>query len=154
MVRTSLIWFSILIGEMIPKFELVMGVIGGTLTGPLIFILPPLFYTKILKLERIHHEAMLEINNSNENLIDSLSEANYGSIQMQIIEDNESLISKAVKALKDLIRSEFLLAIVVIAFGICATFASTFYNLKDFNRFQMWSPCIQNISLSYKIFSM
>lgn len=39
--------FAVLIGESVPRFDLVMGLIGGALTGPLTFILPPLFYARL-----------------------------------------------------------------------------------------------------------
>lgn len=32
-IRSLLVWISVLIGEFIPKFDLIMGIIGGTLTG-------------------------------------------------------------------------------------------------------------------------
>lgn len=50
-MRSVLVAAAVLIGELVPKFDLVMGVIGGTLTGPLVFVLPPLFYAKICRLE-------------------------------------------------------------------------------------------------------
>lgn len=41
---------AIVIAESVPRFDLVMSLIGGTLTGPLVFILPPLFYIKISRM--------------------------------------------------------------------------------------------------------
>lgn len=46
-VRSSVILLAVLLGEAVPRFDLVMGLIGGALTGPLMFILPPLFYARL-----------------------------------------------------------------------------------------------------------
>ncbi|KAJ6637899.1 hypothetical protein Bhyg_10630 [Pseudolycoriella hygida] len=59
-VRSLLLGFAVLLGELVPKFDLVMGIIGGTLTGPLMFVLPPLLYTKILKMEQIHDNDLMK----------------------------------------------------------------------------------------------
>lgn len=166
-------WLAVLLGEFIPKFDLVMGelrvfftktfqhyllnfmfqgVIGGTLTGPLIFILPPLFYTKMLQLEKRHDKRMLE-EESVGDLNDTemlLSNSRYGTIpspKREVI-GAKSRLQKSWK----LLRSECMLASVVIVFGIAATFTSTFYNVLDIKGLnQFWSPCIQNISLSYQL---
>lgn len=126
-----------------------MGVIGGTLTGPLIFILPPLFYTKMLQLEKIHQE---------EETIALMSEyhtrsTEYGAVQVSM-QDDYKFINIFVRGVKRIVKSECTLSIVVIIFGICATLASTYYNIIDFKGFQFWSPCIQNISLSYELLSL
>uniref|UniRef100_A0A1B0GJI0 Putative amino acid transporter n=1 Tax=Lutzomyia longipalpis TaxID=7200 RepID=A0A1B0GJI0_LUTLO len=44
LIRSFLVGLAVIIGELLPRFDMVMGLIGGTLTGPLIFILPPLFF--------------------------------------------------------------------------------------------------------------
>ncbi|XP_054264435.1 uncharacterized protein LOC128987555 isoform X2 [Macrosteles quadrilineatus] len=46
-VRSCVILLAVLLGEAVPRFDLVMGLIGGALTGPLMFILPPLFYARL-----------------------------------------------------------------------------------------------------------
>lgn len=143
-----------------------MGVIGGTLTGkwnvtqliiqnfnekltfalgPLIFILPPLFYTKMLQLEKIHDEEMRilmleEYMNDEDPLIKS---PKYGAIAEYSSESEESIVSRCRDKIVKLFRSECTLSIVVIVFGILATFTSTFFNMKDFQNFTFWSPCIR-----------
>lgn len=49
-MRTAVVCFAIALGESVPRFDVVMSLLGGTLTGPIIFIIPPLLYTKIRKL--------------------------------------------------------------------------------------------------------
>jgi solute carrier family 32 (vesicular inhibitory amino acid transporter) len=125
------------------------------LTGPLIFILPPLFYTKMLQLEKHHDKRMLEEALSEADLNDTemlLSTSRYGTIPSPKREIYENEIVKLIKKIWKLLHSECMLASVVIVFGIAATFTSTFYNVKDINSLsQFWSPCIQNISLSYQL---
>jgi vesicular inhibitory amino acid transporter len=147
-VRSTIILLAVLLGELIPKFDLVMGVIGGTLTGPLIFILPPIFYTKMLQLEAIHDEEIEKL--TSDSPVKSCGK--YGALDLPAAPP--TLFKVMATRIKKLMRSECTLSIIVIAFGIFATLASTFYNIKDFNGIQLWSPCLQNISLSYKMLSM
>ncbi|CAG9806548.1 unnamed protein product [Chironomus riparius] len=144
-VRSILVWLAVFLGELIPKFDLVMGVIGGTLTGPLIFILPPLFYTKLLQLEKIHDEEMrilmLEEYMNDEDPLIKLPK--YGAIAEFHSTSDESLASRCQEGIMKLLRSECTLSIVVIVFGILATLTSTFFNMKDFQNFSFWSPCIR-----------
>lgn len=172
-VRTVLIWLAVLLGELIPKFDLVMGkggkksilhfsyslvilgVIGGTLTGPLIFILPPLFYTRMLQLERRFDKRMLEESTSQTDLNDTdllLRSSEYGTLRSPKYEYKPSPPQGLFKKLLKLSRSECILAVFVIAFGIAATFTSTLYNIRNIKSLdQFFSPCIQNISLSYEM---
>lgn len=48
-LRSGLVMFLVLLGEAVPRFDLIMGLIGGCLTGPLMFILPPILYYKLKK---------------------------------------------------------------------------------------------------------
>lgn len=45
-IRTTIVMLLVLIGEMLPRFDLVMGLLGGLLTGPLTLMFPPLLYRK------------------------------------------------------------------------------------------------------------
>lgn len=38
---------AVLLAEMLPRFDLVMGLLGGLFTGPITFIIPPLLYSKL-----------------------------------------------------------------------------------------------------------
>ncbi|XP_050523502.1 uncharacterized protein LOC126895556 isoform X2 [Daktulosphaira vitifoliae] len=46
-LRTFIMILAILIGEVVPRLDLVMSLVGSLLTGPLMFILPPILYLKI-----------------------------------------------------------------------------------------------------------
>lgn len=138
-----------------------MGIIGGTLTGPLIFILPPLFYTKIIELEKIYIQELKNVE-SEENLegmsdTQLLLESSYGTLESnknyrksnRFIEMLELCLAKIVDIFY-VLHSDCVLSAAVIMFGLCATFTSVYYNLNDLGKVkEFWSPCIQNISLSY-----
>lgn len=154
-MRSILVALAVLLGEFIPKFDLVMGVIGGTLTGPLIFILPPLFYTKMLHLERKHDKRSLnrELSETNLNETDLLLKTtNYGTLQSPKHEPRVQAMETYLHKGWRILNSECLLSVIVITFGVVATLTSTFSNILDIKSLnQFWSPCIQNISLSYQL---
>lgn len=52
-LRSFIVMVAVAIGEAVPRFDLLMGLIGALLTGPLMFLLPPLFYVKIRSLRRL-----------------------------------------------------------------------------------------------------
>ncbi|CRK90026.1 CLUMA_CG003751, isoform A [Clunio marinus] len=153
-IRSIFVWLAVLLGELIPKFDLVMGVIGGTLTGPLVFILPPLFYTKMLKLEKRFDKRMFESSpladfNDTESLLKS---SLYGTINSPVRRIKGYNPKAAIKKAYYFLHSECVLSSLVISFGVAATLTSTFYNFLDIKSLdEFWSPCIQNISLSYEL---
>lgn len=133
-----------------------MGIIGGTLTGPLIFILPPLFYAKITKMEKLHDEnqirwlAELDVVSDDDSCDNDLENSTgYGTFnRMASTKDVEKRpgLSKCVKRM----YSDCVLSSAVILFGICATIASTYFSVVDvININNFWSPCITNISYSF-----
>lgn len=52
-LRSCIVMLAVTIGEAVPRFDLLMGLVGALLTGPLMFLLPPLFYIKIRSLRRL-----------------------------------------------------------------------------------------------------
>ncbi|XP_025424505.1 amino acid transporter AVT1D-like isoform X2 [Sipha flava] len=51
-LRSAVVALAVAVGEAVPRFDLLMGLIGALLTGPLMFLLPPLFYVKMRSLRR------------------------------------------------------------------------------------------------------
>lgn len=51
-MRSAVILLSVVVGESVPRFDIVMALIGGSLTGSLVFILPPLIYSRMLTLKK------------------------------------------------------------------------------------------------------
>lgn len=118
-----------------------MGVIGGSLTGPLIFILPPLFYNKIVKLEKIHDLEIEWLKNS------STSTTIYGSLENDVSNTDRGM--KITKILK-CFCTDWCISIFVIYFGLAATLTSTYFNLFNISTFEdFWSPCLYNTSFSF-----
>lgn len=140
-----------MIAEILPKFDLVMGIIGGTLTGPLIFILPPLLYRRICQmevcfLERKRHNDTNDIMMGNEDgdadkiNLDALN-GTYGTFNHEL-----STYARHANIFTDHFIDSTLSAFVIL-FGIVATFASTYYNLLNVSSFKdFWTPCIYNIT--------
>lgn len=50
-IRSAIIFLGVAVGESVPRFDIVMALIGGSLTGPLVFILPPLIYSRAVALK-------------------------------------------------------------------------------------------------------
>ncbi|KAK1128801.1 hypothetical protein K0M31_019949 [Melipona bicolor] len=50
-MRSAIVFLGVAVGESVPRFDIVMALIGGSLTGPLVFILPPLIYSKAVTLK-------------------------------------------------------------------------------------------------------
>uniref|UniRef100_A0A182W2W7 Amidase domain-containing protein n=1 Tax=Anopheles minimus TaxID=112268 RepID=A0A182W2W7_9DIPT len=165
-IRSTLVWLGVLIAEILPRFDLVMGIIGGTLTGPLIFILPPLFYQRMLELEKIYSQELKRSYSSESSQVsdDHLEDSDietignsrrswYGSIgsqgsalSMAKIRDNVTkwvdLLTVRSKQLCQFMYSDCILAGSVIVFGIAATLASTYYNMFDIRETQLWFSCL------------
>jgi CRISPR/Cas system-associated protein Cas5 (RAMP superfamily) len=110
----------------------------------------------MLQLERIHdREVMSLIANQNIDEKEFLMRSNYGTVQASNLDYSATFANRMFKIAKKISRSECALSVIVIIFGICATLTSTYYNVIDVKGFEeFWSPCIQNISLSYKMLSM
>ncbi|KAL6256177.1 hypothetical protein P5V15_012293 [Pogonomyrmex californicus] len=50
-MRSAIVLLSVVVGESVSRFDIVMALIGGSLTGTLVFVLPPLIYTRVLALK-------------------------------------------------------------------------------------------------------
>lgn len=151
-----------LIAELLPQFDLVMGIMGGTLTGPMIFILPPLFYRKLIRMERDFDEKN-ERSGSN---LDALTSTNFN-----VVNDDEHILNDGntrrttytygtfIKHQKPFatqpnwpfcLCNDSIICISVIIFGFVVTITSTYFNLMtapNFDEFR--SPCINIMSLVY-----
>jgi Transmembrane amino acid transporter protein. len=105
----------VLIGEFVPRFDLIMGLIGGALTGPLMFIFPPILYARYrhlqghlqeLKKQAPPHynrryfldeqfDAQLDSLDSSETDFEESEVPNYGSIDLGICERHNSFFSRS-----------------------------------------------------------
>ncbi|XP_024938077.1 amino acid transporter AVT1D isoform X2 [Cephus cinctus] len=68
-IRSAVVFLGVAVGESVPRFDIVMALIGGTLTGPLVFLLPPLIYARVKALSASGtHSATPEIYSASERL--------------------------------------------------------------------------------------
>lgn len=99
----------------------------------------------MLQLEKIHDDEMRimmldDYMNEDDPLIRS---SKYGAIAELRSGSNEPFVTKLWDKIVRFLRSECSLSIVVIIFGILATLTSTYFNVKGFQDFTFWSPCIR-----------
>lgn len=50
-MRSAVVLLSVAVGESVSRFDIIMALIGGSLTGSLVFVLPPLIYSRVLLLK-------------------------------------------------------------------------------------------------------
>lgn len=159
-LRSFIIALAVTIAELLPQFDMVMGIIGGTLSGPLIFILPPLFYRRLIQMERDfdernEQETLNSLNVTSSGDDNLLSNNNTDNDQRRRI-DSYGTFAKPPKP--SIIRAKWLnclnndsiICISVVVFGLIVTITSTYFNLMTVSTVDDFgSPCIQNISFSF-----
>lgn len=127
LLRASVVALGVFMGEAVPRFDLVMGLVGSTLTGPLMFILPPLFYSRILVMQSIAaRERQTHANSKKLHAFVDASHHEFVSFQQ---------------------KSDFILVFLVMCFGIVATSVATFYSWSDAIAYaQFTPPCLVNFT--------
>ncbi|KAK6620579.1 hypothetical protein RUM43_010871 [Polyplax serrata] len=60
LIRSLIVVLVVVFAEILPRFDLVMGIIGGVLTGPITLIFPPLLH---LQFRRLLHEEKMRSRN-------------------------------------------------------------------------------------------
>lgn len=126
-----------------------MGIIGGTLTGPLIFILPPLFYRRISRMELQYNEH--KRNDDTNDLMMGNEDGDDDNINLDQMQTygtfTHTLSTRRTNILCTDHFIDSMLSAFVIVFGIIATFTSTYFNLLNISNFKnFWTPCIYNIT--------
>lgn len=156
-LRSIIVIMAVTIAELVPQFDLVMGIIGGTLTGPMIFILPPLFYRRLIRMERDYDEQIeretfnrLTIADSNDDIFNDRNEHHHLDSYGTFGKQSKRFIPRQEEILL-CFCNDSVICISVIVFGLIVTITSTYFNLmtvsNNFDDFR--SPCIQNISASF-----
>ncbi|EDV53767.1 uncharacterized protein LOC6554267 [Drosophila erecta] len=149
LIRSSVLALEVLVAEFVPSFDALMDVVGGTITGPLVFILPPLLYRRIRRMERVHQRIA--------------AEASYGSLPLDLNYDPVDLEMEPLlvtsppttprgcwlRIVRFLHRLECDVSctMAVLIFGLLATFLSTYLNIFSLpNLFTNNSPCLSNLT--------
>ncbi|EDV94491.1 sodium-coupled neutral amino acid transporter 1 [Drosophila grimshawi] len=149
LIRSSILALEVLVAEFVPSFDALMDVVGGTITGPLVFILPPLLYRRIRRMERVHQRIAAEASYGSLPL-----DLNYDSIDLEmepLLVETKShtprgLWFRLVRLLHRL-ECDVSCTMGVLIFGLLATFLSTYLNLFTIgNLFKNNSPCLSNLT--------
>lgn len=129
-IRSSLMIFATILAECVPRFDLIMSMIGTTLTGPIAFVLPPLFHLKILGIQEEQERLRRNIA------------VNLNSVQSESLEtDNIEVVIKNKK-----LRRAISLTIAV--FGVISIVATTYLNVVAVIQYGTFSkPCIYNLTM-------
>lgn len=151
-VRTLVVALQVIISEFLPSFDALMDIVGGTITGPLVFILPPLLYRRMVQLERCHQRIA--------------TEAAYGSLPLDLNYEPmdgppphfDRSSRRTLAAMWEIcwlrtvytfnrLQCDLSLSMGVLIFGVLATFFSTYLNLFELNQlFTNNSPCFGNVT--------
>ncbi|CAH0558206.1 unnamed protein product [Brassicogethes aeneus] len=144
-LRTILTLLAIILAESVPRFDLVMSLIGGTLTGPLMFILPPLIYIKMLSLHKTNEE-QIQMKTFTNTLYSTDEKGRLKKITRNIPIENETK-TKIEWSLQEKIQILFCVLIIVVSSAM--TGITTYFNFNNAMNYANFSrPCIYNISAS------
>ncbi|KAK9498655.1 hypothetical protein O3M35_003236 [Rhynocoris fuscipes] len=89
-LRTLVVLIAVTLAEAIPRFDLIMGLLGGSLMGQLMFIYPPLMYNR---LRSLHARSTVQHNNST--IIKQFTP--YGTVE-EIPTSNRALVFRSHRA--------------------------------------------------------
>lgn len=132
-IRSILMILAITLAESVPRFDLVMSMIGTTFTGPIVFILPPLFYLKILRM-KTEYEKQLR----NEVVINL-------DVALSIKESQEEDNVQA-EVMNKLIHVA--LSFTIAIFGVISIIVTTYFNVFSALQYGTFlRPCIYNFTM-------
>lgn len=149
LIRSSVLALEVLVAEFVPSFDALMDVVGGTITGPLVFILPPLLYRRIRRMELVYQRIA--------------AEASYGSLPLDLnynpvdLEMEPLLVAAKPHTPRGLwlrfvrllhrLQCNVSCTMGVLIFGLLATFLATYLNLFTIgDLFKNNSPCLGNFT--------
>lgn len=121
-----------------------MSLIGGSLTGPLVYIFPPLIYMKIAKLRQFHEDELR---------LESFNEIVYNKDA-----EMETLLNYRLKTFQDGFQSdsnnfngkiEYFLCVLIVVIGCTMTVLTTYVNIiNTVSYVNFTQPCIYNLSMA------
>lgn len=144
---------AVFVAESVPRFDIVMSLIGGTLTAPLVFILPPLFYLKMIHLKSLHlqnvsfQQANHYMYHTDTDIV-LIDACRYNCVRYtsQVHVAKKDFFMKDKKFI-NLISYELIIIIIVVTFGIILMVTTTYFNVIDTIQYATFSPpCIYNIT--------
>ncbi|CAB3229563.1 unnamed protein product [Arctia plantaginis] len=157
-VRSSILLLAVLLAEAVPRFDLVMGLVGSTLTGPLMFVCPPLFFLRLcymksqmrsdIKGNRVRtndatHTSTNAIDLPKNPLISLTQHTTYNTFENA----TEIVDEYGIK------WYDVALALVVMIIGMLATLLATYSSWSDSIEYASFSPpCLMNASEAARAF--
>lgn len=148
-----------------PRFDIVMGLVGSTLTGPLMFIFPPLFFLKLC-----HSKANLSKDDDLTMSVSYTSKKQNG-VYLQNGDATLPILRNALETkYKTFVNSydelfalgldrynikwyDLLLALVVMLMGVTATVVATYSSWSDaVNSATFSAPCLVNVTAAARSF--
>lgn len=125
---------AVLLAEMLPRFDLVMGLLGGLFTGPLTFIIPPLLYSKL--------RSMLPdrgVETRSDTTINQFLKRHFFTLEVNL---NEGGLGKLEK----------IVVWVIVFVGVTATFSAVYFSLRGV----VWTskfvpPCIVDVKAAASV---
>lgn len=181
LLRTAVMMITVLLAEAIPRFDLIMGLIGGALMGQLMFIYPPLMYRRLRTLYARKFAQMSSLNykmsyGSNgvlpTNLRALVFSVHRADLSMEDRLESVHLLSRPTSVVQRTRKStlfdffqleraldmgtldmcEKSVNILLITLGISASVLSTYYSFSEIIEYADFTPpCILNVSLASKL---
>lgn len=138
---------AIVLAESVPRFDLVMSIIGGSLTGPIVFILPPMLYVKMLLLKQEHEKRLQLESVINAELKDESEDLQNETISIQQNIDEQFSFRQCVRYVTN-DRTQKVLCCLTATFGVCSMILTTYVNVINTVQYANFSrPCIYNLSM-------
>ncbi|RVE45114.1 hypothetical protein evm_010223 [Chilo suppressalis] len=166
LLRSGIVALAVFLAESVPRFDLVMGLVGSTLTGPLMFIFPPLFFLKLCYMKsQINYGSQANNNLSSGALSTTQNGARRnGGNDFPLIFENALISETKYKTFSyskinedvdeyNIQWYDVLLAVLVMLMGISATLVATYSSWSDTISYATFSPpCLVNATIAARSF--
>lgn len=172
LLRSSIVAIAVFLGETVPRFDLVMGLVGSTLTGPLMFIFPPLFFLRLCYLKSVED---LNVTSKNTRKVNGKSNGsqvkndkpNFQNGRMSfplILKDafqtkyrtftsNYIIIDSSTPDSYPIKWYDIMFAVIVMSIGIAATITATYSSWANSIAYAEFSPpCLINATIAARSF--
>lgn len=161
---------AVFLGESVPRFDLIMGLVGSTLTGPLMFIFPPLFFLRLCYMKS-NKKTYDDLDNFK--LMERTANQNGGQIFQQngdmskypiffknalhntykTFTNSYEYIDDNPPDAYDIKLYDIVLAVIVVLLGTIATVIATYSSWSDtISSAQFSPPCLSNITAAARSF--
>lgn len=147
---------AVVLAEAVPRFDLVMGLVGSTLTGPLMFVCPPLFF---LRLCYMKSQMRSDIKGNRVRTNEATHTNAIDLPKNPLISLSQQTTYKTFESTIDIVDEygikwyDVVLALVVMILGVMATLLATYSSWSDSIEYASFSPpCLMNASEAARAF--